>query len=566
MTVLRSIALRIRGGRADPWLLLALGLAVFLPGLGAHDLWNPDEPRYGEVCREMRESGDYLIPQLNGSTYTQKPPLMFWAICAGAAVRGELDATAVRWPSAAAGVGSLLVVYVMGLTLFGRRAARIAVLVAASCVTLIQQGHAGRIDMLLTFLVLCGMLAWVRGYFLGRPSLYPWFFVAAGLATLAKGPVGLLPPLLAIVAFLALQRDRDELRRLRIGRGLVIWAVIVMAWLLPALLHGGREYFDEIVLRQNVTRSVDPWHHFQPFYYYAYVAPMDFLPWTFFLPAGLAAWWTLPTGETRRRCTFILTWAAVTVLFFSVSPAKRGVYVLALYPALALLLGATLDRMAASWRAHAGNGTAPGRSWLAWPGALLALSAAALTIVLPGIAARRPETAPLGEDFPLMIAQTLAPLAAGATLAVLLLSGRRLIAAVAALSGGMIVTSSLVFTLVLPRVDLVKSARPLADIIRAEAAPGEPIGVHPRLDPAFLFYTERRLEPLERPDELAAFARRPGRVWLLAERDSLARLGEPLPLVEVARDNDLRQGYILLTSPSEEAAGDAPGRVTRDSR
>ena len=53
---------------------------------------------------------------------------------------------------------------------------------------------------------------------------YRWFFVATGLATLAKGPVGLLPPLLAIVVWAIASGRRDVLRAMRIPTGLAIWA------------------------------------------------------------------------------------------------------------------------------------------------------------------------------------------------------------------------------------------------------------------------------------------------------------------------------------------------------
>ena len=39
--------------------LLAIGSAVlFGLGLGARDLWNPNEPIYGEAVREMAERGE----------------------------------------------------------------------------------------------------------------------------------------------------------------------------------------------------------------------------------------------------------------------------------------------------------------------------------------------------------------------------------------------------------------------------------------------------------------------------------------------------------------------------
>ena len=75
----------------DRVLVLALGALMFLPGLGNHDLWNPDEPRYAEVAREMRVRGDYFLPHVNGEVYTHKPPLMFWSMAAAATLTGELN-------------------------------------------------------------------------------------------------------------------------------------------------------------------------------------------------------------------------------------------------------------------------------------------------------------------------------------------------------------------------------------------------------------------------------------------------------------------------------------------
>ena len=105
---------------------------LYLPGLGARDLWNPDEPRYGEVAREMRASGRYLVPHYNGRLYTQKPPLMFWAMAASGVLLGELDETAVRLPSALAAIGSVLVVYALGRRLFDRRAGWLAAMAFAT--------------------------------------------------------------------------------------------------------------------------------------------------------------------------------------------------------------------------------------------------------------------------------------------------------------------------------------------------------------------------------------------------------------------------------------------------
>ncbi|MCZ7651286.1 MAG: hypothetical protein M5U13_09050 [Thermoanaerobaculia bacterium] len=115
-------------------------------------------------------------------------------------------------------------------------------------------------------------------------------------------------------------------------------------------------------------------------------------------------------------------------------------------------------------------------------------------------------------------------------------------------------------TSVLPAFDAFKSARGLSRELVRRAQPSEPYAIWPRLDATFLFYTGRFAEAV--PDEAAlhAFAARRDRVWLLAQRDDLARLERPLPLVEVVRDADPRQGYILMTQAPAPAGGDGGER------
>lgn len=114
--------------------------------------------------------------------------------------------------------------------------------------------------------------------------------------------MALLPPLLGILAFLVSQRDWQGVRRLQLGLGLLLWLAVVLAWLVPAGLSGGREYLDQIVFRQNVTRYAEPWHHHQPPWYYLVTIPGDFFPWSFLLPGALAAGWRrLREGAPERE-------------------------------------------------------------------------------------------------------------------------------------------------------------------------------------------------------------------------------------------------------------------------
>lgn len=530
-------------------LLVVLALALFLPGIGARDLWNPDEPRYAEVAREMREDGHWLVPHLNGRLYSEKPPLHFWSIAVASYLTGGVSEVSARLPAVLAATATLLLLYGIAARLFDRRVAWWSALIFASSAKVLWQGRIGQIDMTLVALVTLAVWCFVRGLTEERPVFYRWFFVATGLATLAKGPVGLLPPLLSIVVWTLVSGRRDVLRAMRLPTGLAIWAAVVLAWLVPAVLVTGREYLEILVLRQNVTRYADPWHHFQPWYYYLKVLPADFFPWSFFLPGAIWIGWKRIFGDSRRGVQLALCWMAVTLAFFSLSPAKRTVYVLTMYPAMAMLVAAAFAEIETTWPRL--------RRFLTVPAGLVAGLLTLLPIALwlaprwrpERFAERLEELAPMGPGLVGELMVWLILLAVAAQVAWIdarLRSPRRL---VHALTLGMGLVAVAASVRLLPRFDAVKSARPMSARLLELAAPHEPYAIWPRLDAPFLFYTERYAVELGSEEDLHAFARRPERVWILIEQDDLAKLERPLTLTEVARDDSRQDGYVLLTSP-----------------
>lgn len=558
-----------RRRRRDLLLVALAGALLYLPALGARDLWNPDEARYAQVAREMRERGEWLVPHLNGAVYGEKPPLFFWLIGAAAVPLGGVDETAARLPSALSAIGTLLLTFAIARRLFDRRAAWLAAAAFGTCASTLWQARFGQIDMVLTFLVTLALWCWLTGWLsgqeqAGRPGLYWLFFAVTGVATVAKGPAGMLPPLLTVIAFLAVTRRWRDLRELRIGRGLLVWALVVLAWLVPAGLAGGESYWKGLVLKQNVTRYADPWHHHQPWYYYLTVLPGLYFPWALMLPGALVAGWrglVRPHGVAAKPAgaaaepdetgaptvdrlaadgfLFALAWVAVTLVFFSVSPAKRGVYVLTMFPGLALLIGAGIDR-AARLPLH--------RAWLALPAALVALIGLGGAAALAAAGPDRPEAAVIGLGFVWTLAAAAAAMGLGGAVAAVWSWRQRPAAAAAALAAGMAVLGLTLALHLLPAFDVFKSARPLSQRLLAESAPGEPWAVLPRFDPAFLYYIGRPGVPVGDEAALRAFLERPGRLWLLAERDDVERLAlDPaaLGLEEVARDDDPVEGYVL---------------------
>jgi len=343
--------------------LMLMGLVLFGYRLGVPGLMDPDEGRYAEIAREILLLRDWLIPHLNLFPYLEKPPLVYWLTAASFKVLGYTE-LAARLPSAAAALGGLLLAYALARTLWGATPAFMGATVLATCSGYVVLGRILTLDMTFTFLF---NLAIGLGYLALRREqvrLWPWAYGALGLAVLSKGPVALLLAGLIWMLWVVLNPAPRQTSPLE-GEGVIArrasrlralyrwgtWRPLVQpwSWLLLAGLalpwFAGVQwrypvFFHYFILEQHFGRFLTPAFHPEPVYYYGPVLLGLLLPWSFLLPW---AW------RRRRRDpdqVFLLIWAGVVVVFFSLSRGKLAPYILPALLPLALLLGRGLADLA----------------------------------------------------------------------------------------------------------------------------------------------------------------------------------------------------------------------------
>jgi 4-amino-4-deoxy-L-arabinose transferase-like glycosyltransferase len=334
-------------------LLLALGLALYLPRLGHEILRHPLEARYALAAREMLRGGPWLVAHLFGELYADKPPLYFWATAAlGWLDGGRIAETTARLPAAAAAMAGILLVARLGADLFGRREGVLAGCVLATSNLFFWYARQGHPDQFLTaFVTLAALGLWRTLARAGPRDAWAWTglaYAAMALGVLSKGLLGLVVPLLAAVVYAACTGPVRALpARLRLGPGLAIFLVLVLAWYGPAVFRYGSGYFYETLVHQHMVRYARTWSHAAPWYYYFGEFPSGFFPWVLFLPGAFVLAWR--SGRDRppsglRPALFPLAWFAAGFVLFSLSSGKRGAYLLPLYPAAALLVGRLWDR------------------------------------------------------------------------------------------------------------------------------------------------------------------------------------------------------------------------------
>ena len=346
----KAAQLLLSSSRGNVVVLIILGSIIFFHNLNGWDLWNPDEPRYAQVAQEMRATGDWILPHLNSEIYSEKPPLFFWLIALFSFFTGGVDEISARLPSACAALGCILLTFFMGKRLFGQKAGFFAALVLLTSTQFFWLGRRGNIDMTLSFWVILALTFFYLGLQEEKKSRFFYLipYVEMGIGVLTKGPVGFLLPFLTMIVYFTATKNFRHFKKLEISWGLLIFMLIIGAWLIPACIKGGADYTKIILFKQNIERFADSWTHEQPFYYYLEVFPGGFIPWIILLPGALLWGFSKEQREQRFNFFFPLCWFLTIFIFFSLSTSKRELYLLPLYPAASLLVGGFISSVISS--------------------------------------------------------------------------------------------------------------------------------------------------------------------------------------------------------------------------
>jgi 4-amino-4-deoxy-L-arabinose transferase-like glycosyltransferase len=325
--------------------LLAIGMVLFIFNLGGRDLWEPDETRYAVIAREMEETGNWILPHLNGEVYAEKPPLSFWLVNLSAFFVGENNALANRLPSALAGLVALFITFLIGERLFSLRAGFLSAMILGTCILFPQLSRWVMLDSLFTLFFLLTLFFFYLGYEKEerRRRCYLLAGLFTGLAILTKGPAAYLTlPILLI--FAGIQKNLRKFWCRELLLGFLLSVIVVLIWWIPACWVGGKDYIHWILFKQALGTYVEGGRHFheEPFYFYLIRFPAEFVPWIVFLPAGFVLGLRKKFGK-RKEFLFLSIWFFFIFLFFTVSKGKKDNYLLPLYPAAALMVGAVWD-------------------------------------------------------------------------------------------------------------------------------------------------------------------------------------------------------------------------------
>lgn len=573
----------------DVLLMTSVASLVFFTNLGAYTLFDEDEPKNAVCGREMFLRNDWVVPTFNQDLRTDKPILIYWIMQASYRLWG-INELGARFGSAVFAVGTCLLVGFIGRRFFDQRTGLLATVILATSLMYSAVGRSVTPDSCLIFSITLAFTAYLLsiGNSLKDPrSVTSWrayvpasfvsglpFYLAMGVAVLAKGPVGVVLPSITVGLFVLLMRDRLEVRpassteqawwkraawsiartvsprrvweafwALRPVRGLTATAAIALPWYLVVGYATDGAWLTGFIGGHNVNRFLAPMeNHSGPIVYYIPVVCAGFFPWSIF------AWQTgryfkQSFGESRDdspALLFFVTWFGVWLSFFSLASTKLPNYVLPMYPAIAILTA----RYLAVWSRYADSRelTSFRNSCriLAAVGVLMAIGLSITAAIL------------LPDDLWLGAIGAI-PLVGGA-IAYGCGCRRERGRAVFAMAATAIVLATTVTGFASVSVARNQNAAFFADAINRVGPEEEArLATWQMFLPSLVFYADDRVEKLREPVDVASFFAEDPAACVITRSDRLPQLTESLPadVVILARQRRFlrRHDLVLLGRP-----------------
>jgi 4-amino-4-deoxy-L-arabinose transferase-like glycosyltransferase len=492
-------------------LLILLGLLLFFQSIGSRDFWAPDEGDFAQIVREL--DGDLLVPRLNGEPYAEKPPFFYYATYASKRVLFWLkDETSLRVPSA---LSALLCLLLFGWTIsrfFDRRHGFLASMVLLCSPLFYWQARYLQVDMLFSAFVVASLLSFFWSHQTGNRRLLYLFFLFLALAFTTKGPLSIILVVPVVILYLFYRKEFGLAKAKELYIGALLLLLIILPWYVGVYMREGWSFLHENIIQQNFVRFFDAWSHRRPVYYYLTTLPLDFFPWTVFLPMGFLL--AVRKRSDNPGIVFFLIWFVWMFFFFSLSSGKISKYMLPALPPIALAASFSLAAFDTKYNR--------------WALALLAVLFGAMGLLLlfyrPGM-------------FPPLLRERIVLGLLAIILSILLvvsLARRNMRAGTVVLFSGVILFLVSANTLAYGKWNTYKSPRPVGEMIRELTSAGTPWVFYGSMRGVYVYYAGKKAVAVDEHEvaRLAGLKERLPEFFLLFRNRDTKEVEEALGPVE----------------------------------
>jgi 4-amino-4-deoxy-L-arabinose transferase-like glycosyltransferase len=360
------------------FIIIAIWLALYLPGLFTPALLDDADSVHAEAAREMLVRHDWSTLYVNGFRYLEKAPLMYWGMATSYELFGVSEWTA-RLPLSLGFLWLLFSTYWFGRRHLDARTGLYGAIVLALSFGPYIFTRILIPDLLVGWFLLIGFDFFLRGLEEEKPSLMScWgLAIASALNVLTKGLIGVVFPAGIIFAYLLLTGNLRHLLKMRLVSSLLVFLAIAAPWHIIAGIRNpaagqSRGFFWFYFVNEHFLRYLNERfprdYDTVPLGLFWATVLLWLMPWSAFAfkalgqtPVRPRSWFQGLSGEVgifgklrrfyvnlsdfgrsldRRERALLLCaiWALVILLFFSFS-SRQEYYTIPALPGLAVLIG-----------------------------------------------------------------------------------------------------------------------------------------------------------------------------------------------------------------------------------
>lgn len=309
-----------------PIIIVISAFFFFVPFLGSVHLFDWDEINFAESAREMIVTGNFSRVQIDFHPFWEKPPLFFWMQAMSMKVFG-INEFAARFPNALIGILTLMLLYFIGKRLYDEKFGLIWALAYLGSFLPHLYFKSGIIDPFFNFFIFLSVIFLAKSISANREDKgfkYALFAgIAIGLATLTKGPVGLLIAGLTVIVYWISMK----FKRISNWKNILIFSIacliITSLWFLPEMINNGFWFIREF-LNYQVDLFLKPVAgHSGPIYYHFLVVFLGCFPISVLaLPILFMKKDTGSAGEGKYFLKWMLILFWVVMILFSIVKTK----------------------------------------------------------------------------------------------------------------------------------------------------------------------------------------------------------------------------------------------------
>lgn len=368
--------------------VLALFVVVYVGSLFSPGLQDDADSNHAEAAREMLVTHDFVTLKINGNRYLEKAPLMYWMVSACYFLFGTNE-FAAHLPVALSMLLLMLLAMRWGRRAFGDRASIYAGLFIATAAGCYLFTRILIPESILSFFIAASFYFFATA--LEDGEAWRWYggYACIALAVLTKGLLAIIVVGLALLLYVAISGEWRRWREFRLFSGTLLFLAIAAPWHILAGIrnpHFFWFYFVNEHFMRFLGKRIPKDYNKQTNSLYWTLHLVWFFPWSLYFPVALrrpislwmarrklgAAKPPRPPLNFRSRTELLcLAWAAVTLVFFSVSTNQEYYTFPAYFPILLLIAARLADEE------QLGS-----RRWLAWSAGALALICIAISAVL----------------------------------------------------------------------------------------------------------------------------------------------------------------------------------------